>query len=94
MYSRKSWRAESKTESLAATARQTLRKDIERLKRAQGQGLISAEVDVAEFVRIYWGTLHGISRLSLDGVYSDPVSLRKLCNATGDMLWRQLDPSQ
>ena len=80
--------------NLAATARQTLRKDIDRLRRAQEEGRISQDVDVAAFVQIQWGTLHGISRLTLDGVYSDPTSLRKLCNATADMLWRQLDPAE
>ena len=93
MFGSKSWRGGAGTESLASTARQTLRKDIERMKRAQEKGLISADVDVAEFIRIYWGTLHGISRLSLDGVYTDPGSLKKFCNATADMLWQQLDPS-
>ncbi len=93
MYSSRSWQAGATRESLATTARQTLRKDIERMKRAQEKGLISADVDVAEFIRIYWGTLHGISRLSLDGVYTDPGSLKKFCNATADMLWQQLDPS-
>ena len=92
MYSSKSWRTEIKTESLATTARQTLRNEIERMQRAQERGLISRHVDVAEFGRIYWGTLHGISRLTLDGVYSDPKSLKKFCNATADMLWLQLDP--
>ncbi len=94
MYSSKSWREGSTTASLATAARQTLRKDIERLKRAQDEGFISQDVDVAEFAQIYWGTLHGISRLTLDGVYSDPTSLKKFCNATADMLWRQLDPAQ
>ncbi len=94
MYGSKSWREGSTTESLATAARQTLRKDIERLQRAQDEGLISKDVDVAEFVRIYWGTLHGISRLTLDGVYSDPTSLKKFCNAAADMLWRQLDPAE
>ena len=93
MYSRKSWEAGRKTESLAATARHTLRNDIERLQRAQDKGLVSSDLDVAEFGRIYWGTLHGISRLSLDGVYSDPVSLKKLCDNTAEMLWQQLNPA-
>ena len=94
MFSSRSWRDGKETASLAASARQILRNDIERLRRAQDQGLVSGDVDVAEFVRIFWGTLHGISRLSLDGVYSNPASLRKFGNATADMLWQQLDPSK
>ena len=93
MYARKSWRAGATNESLAATARLTLRRDIARLQRLQESGLIDSELDVAQFGRIWWGTLHGISRLSLDGVYSNPASLRKLCDKTADMLWQQMDPS-
>jgi hypothetical protein len=41
---------------------------------------------------VYWGTLHGISRLLLDGVYTDSASVKQLCDAAADMLWQQLDP--
>ena len=94
MYGSKSWQSGQTSGSLASTARLTLRMEIERLQRAQDQGLVASDLDVADFSRILWGTLHGISRLSLDGVYSDPVSLKRLCNKTADMLWQQLDPSQ
>lgn len=93
MYSRSSWRGEEKSASLVGTARKVLLDDIERLKRAQDLGLIKQDVDVAQYTRIYWGTLHGISRLSIDGVYTNSASLKKFCNATADMLWQQLDPS-
>jgi len=92
MYGKKSWGTGSTPKSLTAAARGTMRTDIERLQRAQEKGLISKDLDVVEFSRVFWGTLHGICRLSLDGVYSDPVSLKKLCNTTADMLWQQLDP--
>lgn len=94
MYGRKSWHGGAQTEALALTARKILRKDAERLQRLQTRGLISADVDVVYFERIFWGTMHGISRLCLDGVYSDRLSIRKLCNHTADMLWQLLDPSQ
>lgn len=93
MYGRKSWHGGTQTDSLATTARKILRQDIERLERAQKRGLVSADVDVVYFERIMWGALHGISRLYLDGVYSDRLSLKKLCDNTADMLWQLLDPS-
>ena len=93
MYGRKSWHGGAQTESLATTARKILRQDIERLERAQKRGLVSADVDVVYFERIMWGALHGISRLCLDGVYSDRLSIKKLCDNTADMLWQLLDPS-
>lgn len=93
MYGRKSWHGGAQTESLATTAKKILRQDIERLERAQKIGLVSADVDVVYFERFLWGALHGISRLCLDGVYSDRLSIKKLCDNTADMLWQLLDPS-
>ena len=93
MYGRKSWHAGTPTESLATTARKVLREDTDRWKRAQEKGLISNDIDVVYFERIFWGTMHGISRLCLDGVYSDSVSIKKLCDNTADMFWRLLDPA-
>ena len=94
MYGRKSWHGGAQTKSLATTARKVMRQDIERLERFQEKGLISADVDVVYFERIFWGTMHGISRLCLDGVYSDRVSIKKLCENTADMLWQLLEPSK
>jgi AcrR family transcriptional regulator len=92
MYGSKSWRSVDPAKSLAVTARSVLRADVERLRRNQELGQIKAGLDVLRFVQVYWGTLHGISRLLLDGVYTDSASVKQLCDAAADMLWQQLDP--
>ena len=92
MYSQKTWRSGNPHTSLATAARGTLRDDIERLKRGQQRGVISRNIDAVQYARMYWGTLHGISRLWLDGVYTDSAPINKLCDATASMLWQQLDP--
>ncbi len=93
MYGSKPWRSGNLSSSLTTAARGTLRRDIERLKRGQEHGLIAKDVDTVQYARMYWGTLHGISRLLLDGVYTDSTSVKKLCESAADMLWQQLDPS-
>jgi len=92
MYGNKPWRSADPVESLAVTARSVLRADVERLKRHQERGQIKAGLDVLHFVQVYWGMLHGISRLLLDGVYTNSASVKQLCDAAADMLWQQLDP--
>ena len=92
MYGSTFWRSSNLTPTLKSTARGVLRQDIERLKRGQARGLIAADVDTVQFSQMYWGTLHGISRLLLDGVFTDSTSLKKLCDSTAQMLWQQLDP--
>ncbi|MEM8564548.1 MAG: TetR-like C-terminal domain-containing protein [Pseudomonadota bacterium] len=92
MYGSKSWHSTRPSDSLKTTARSILRTEIERLKRGQSRGQIAADVDVVRYAHMYWGTLHGISRLLLDGVYTGSESITKLCDSTADMLWGQLDP--
>ena len=92
MYGRSSWQSQEHTQSLSDAARGTLRDFIERLKRRQNKRQIRQDVDVVLFAQLYWGTLHGISRLLLDGVYTKSASVKKLCDGAADMLWRQLDP--
>ena len=92
MYGRSSWQSDEHSKSLSNAARSTLREFIERLKRRQAQNQVKQGVDVVQFAQLYWGTLHGISRLLLDGVYTKSASVQKLCDGAADMLWQQLDP--
>ena len=92
MYGRSSWQSEKHGNSLSETARTTLRDFVQRLRRYQEQRQVRSDVDVAEFAQLYWGTLHGISRLLLDGVYSKSLSIKQRCNGAADMLWQQLNP--
>ena len=92
MYGGRPWSSVDPQNPLALTARSVLRADVERLKRQQANGRINPELDLPQFVKVYWGTLHGISRLLLDGVYTDTASIKQLCETAADMLWRQMDP--
>lgn len=92
MYGSKPWHRANPSRSLASAARGILRGEVERLKRGQQRGQIAENLDVVQFSRIYLGTLHGISRLLLDGVYTDDASIKKLCDATAEMLWKQMKP--
>jgi hypothetical protein len=92
MYGSRSWRSGNLTEPLTTVARSILRQDIDRLKLGQQRGLVAQDVDAVRYAQMYWGTLHGISRLLLDGVYSDSASVNKHCDTTAATLWQQLDP--
>lgn len=94
MYGRSPWLSSESTKSLSGVARTTLRNFIEQLKRRQAQGFIRQDVDVVRFAQLYWGTLHGISRLLIDGVYTKSASVQQLCAGAAEMLWQQLAPKQ
>lgn len=92
MYGGKLWRSKSLTKSLARSARSYLRANVERLQGLQERGYVDQELDVLRFSQVAWGTMHGISRLLIDGIYTDSASVKRLCETAADMLWQQLQP--
>ena len=92
MYGMKLWRSDAMSRSLVAAARGTLRANVESLDRWQARGLVAQELDTLGFAQAAWGTLHGISRLMIDGVYTDSASRKRICETAADMLWQQIAP--
>jgi AcrR family transcriptional regulator len=93
MYGGNLWRSASLTESLVVSARRTLRKDVEKVQAWQDRGVVARKLDALRYSQVAWGTLHGISRLSIDGIYTDSASMQRVCETAAEMLWRQLDPA-
>lgn len=91
MYGPQLWHSDSLTDSLVSSARRTLRGNVENIQRWQSRGLVAAGVDALRFSQVSWGTLHGISRLLIDGIYTDSASVKQLCETAADMLWRELN---
>ena len=93
MYGGKVWRSDSLTKSLVTSARGTLRVNIERLQALQNRELVAKDLDILRFSQVSWGTQHGISRLLIDGIYTDSASVNRICETAADMLWQQMNPS-
>ena len=91
MYGGRVWRSEQLTDSLVSSARGTLRADIKRIQDWQARGLVAKDLDAVRFAEVAWGTYHGISRLLIDGLYTDSASIKRLCETAADILWAQLD---
>lgn len=91
MYGGRLWRSDALSKSLLGSARGTLRANVERIRNAQQKGLFNADLDPLGFSHVSWGTLHGISRLMIDGVYSN-TARNRICDTAADMLWSQLAP--
>ena len=45
----------------------------------QQQGLMSANLDTLRLAQVTWGTLHGIARLLIDGIYADASHIDEMC---------------
>jgi AcrR family transcriptional regulator len=90
MYGSKLWRSDSLTTALLSSARGTLRAEVERIQYLQERGLVAKTLDPLRFTQVSWGLLHGMSRLLIDGIYTDAASITPICETAADMLWQQL----
>lgn len=90
MYGGRLWQSESLSGSLLKSARGSLRANVERIRRAQDSGIYNRALDPVGFSHVAWGTLHGMSRLFIDGVYTNKASRSRMCATAADMLWAQL----
>jgi AcrR family transcriptional regulator len=92
MYGGKLWRSRSLTDSLVSSARSTLRSNVDHLRAWQVRGVVATDLDPLRFSQVSWGMMHGISRLLIDGIYTDSTSVKRICETAAEMLWGQLKP--
>lgn len=71
MFGQNVWKAGEPTEQLKGQAHGCFRRYVEMVSDWQQRGLIANDMDPLRFAQVSWSTLHGMSRLLLDGIYVD-----------------------
>ena len=78
------------SEDALAACKQHHRSYVEGFSAWQGQPGVTADLDPLRFAQVSWGTLHGMTRLLLDGIYVDDKAKEAMCEAAAQMFWRAL----
>ena len=91
MFGSQLWKTEKLTETLTQEAHRTFRGYVDGIRGWQESGQISKKLDPLRYAQVSWSTLHGMSRLLIDGIYVDNQSRNAMCQAAADMLWRELN---
>lgn len=84
------WKAGEITGSLKTEAHGAFRFYLEQVRSWQEQGLVNGNLDVLRYAQVSWSTLHGMSRLLIDGVYLDSAAMGPMCDQAAAMFWREL----
>ncbi len=79
MYGRDIWKTENPTDSLKKESYEAFRHYLSLVKYWQQEGVIDKNKDPLRFAQVSWSTLHGMSRLLIDGVYEDTKSVDDMC---------------
>lgn len=84
------WKSQQLTDSLTREAHASFRRYVDKLRQWHEQGSILPSVDPLRFAQVSWSTLHGMSRLLIDGIYMDDAAIDPICENAAEMFWRQL----
>ncbi|WP_439135953.1 TetR/AcrR family transcriptional regulator [Pseudomaricurvus sp.] len=84
------WKNQQLTESLTREAHTSFRRYVEGIRRWQDQGLILKSIDPLRYAQVSWSTLHGMSRLLIDGIYVDEAAIEPVSHNAAMMFWAEL----
>lgn len=71
MYGGKIWKQKLATESLEIASRHSFKHWLERIEEFQARKVLNQQESTLRLAQVAWATLHGLCRLTNDGVYTD-----------------------
>ncbi len=85
MFGHAIWKTQKSTPQLRDAAYPCFHHQVEMTKQWQQVGLLKADEDTVRLSQVIWGTLHGITKLLIDGIYTDPSNIEKMCDCAIDL---------
>ncbi|WP_269617866.1 TetR/AcrR family transcriptional regulator [Zhongshania sp. BJYM1] len=89
MFGARLWKSQQLTDSLRSEAYDAFKAYIEQVRLWQ-QSMSNTDVDALRFAQVSWSTLHGMSRLLIDGIYLDVTAINVMSDTAAKMFWQQL----
>lgn len=90
MFGSKLWKSGQITGALQAEAHGAFRFYLRQARAWQELGFVNPELDTLRYAQVSWSTLHGLSRLLIDGIYLEPEAMEPICEQAASMFWREL----
>lgn len=90
MFGRTIWKQNSATNELRNAAYPSFNRQVEMTKQWQTQGLMPSTEDTLRLSQVTWGTMHGIARLLIDGIYADRSHIDEMCDCAVNLFTQQI----
>lgn len=74
MFGREIWKSAQASESLKEVAYASFKTFVDTVLIWQQQGVLVDDVDALRYAQVAWASLHGLSRLLIDGIYIDQAA--------------------
>jgi AcrR family transcriptional regulator len=86
MYGGKIWKQKLATESLEIASRQSFKHWLDRIEEFQTRHILSQQESTLRLAQVAWATLHGLCRLTNDGVYIDNDDVMEMGKSAARMM--------
>lgn len=90
MFGSSLWKSGITNQTLTARAHAFFSFYVTLLRSWQTQGAISKKIDPLRHAQVTFSTLHGMSRLLIDGIYVDTSTITAIGDHAAGMFWREL----
>ncbi|WP_293749641.1 TetR/AcrR family transcriptional regulator [uncultured Paraglaciecola sp.] len=94
MFGRTIWKQNSATNELRNAAYPSFNHQVEMTKKWQSQGLMPKDENTLRLSQVTWGTMHGIARLLIDGIYADRSHIDEMCDCAVNLFTQQIIQNQ
>lgn len=85
MFGRTIWQQEAATDDLKSVAYPCFQFQVTMTRYWQEKGLLPNNQHALRLAQVTWGTLHGIARLLIDGIYADRSHIDQMCDCAADL---------
>ncbi|WP_218311414.1 TetR/AcrR family transcriptional regulator [Alteromonas antoniana] len=85
MFGRTIWQAGNATDDLTSIAFPSFQFLVKITAHWQEKGILPENQDPLRLTQVTWGTMHGIARLVIDGIYAESSHINEMCDCAADM---------
>lgn len=79
MFGRTIWKQQIDNKSLKDSAYPSFQHQLAVTKKWQEIGLLDQQANSLRLSQVIWGTMHGIAKLLIDGIYKDSSQIEEIC---------------
>jgi len=91
MFGRTIWKEQNSTEGLRGAAYPCFQHQLEMTAIWQKHGLLSSDESALRLSQVIWGTLYGIAKLLIDGIYTHTSQVEEMCDSAVNLFTRSWD---
>ena len=92
MFGRTLWQPGAASDDLKQVAYPSFQYQVSMTRLWQQHGLLPEHQDPLRLAQVTWGTLHGIARLLIDGIYADSSHIDAMCDCAADLFMQNIEP--